>query len=325
MKWLKFLVSGALLGWLAWHTNWEQVGQAFAGLRCQFWLAAVALYAATQVLSAWRWRLLSRPLGFDRPLRHFVGFYFIGMFFNLMLPTSVGGDVIRAWYLDPRPGRRLAAFVSVLIERASGLFVLVLLACLATLFCPIALPGWVPWMVFGTTAGGGLALTVVYIYSWWQSKHAQHASASRLVLVREQVVALLRRWPLLAGTTLLSLAVQAANIFIVWLVAQGLNLEVPGFYYWIAIPMVTLLTLLPSISGIGVREWGMKLFLMPLGVPEGLALSLSFLWFAVFTLCSVCGGFVYLFGRFPSPEVEADGPVGNHSDQGRARQFGAAA
>jgi len=323
MKWLKFLVSGTLQGWLVWHTNWDQVGKAFAGLRGEFWLAAVALYAATQVLSAWRWQLLSRPMGFHRPLRHFVGFYFIGMFFNLMLPTSVGGDVVRAWYLDPRPGRRLPAFVSVLIERASGLFVLVVLACVATLFCPIALPHWIPWMVFGTTAGGALALTAVIIYSLLQSKKS--ASATRVALIREQVFVLLQRWPLLVGTTLLSLGVQAANIILVWLVAQGLNLEVPGFYYWIAVPMVSLLTLLPSINGIGVREWGMKLFLMPLGVPEGLALSLSFLWFAVFTACSVCGGFVYLFGRFHSPEVEADGPVGNHPDQGRARQFGAAA
>jgi hypothetical protein len=36
-------------------------------------------------------------------------------------------------------------------------------------------------------------------------------------------------------------------------------------------------------------------------VSAGAALSLSFLWFAVFATCSLLGGCVYLFGRFPRP------------------------
>src|SRR5207244_2735510 len=97
MKWIKFLVSGALLALLAWRTDWARLSAAFAGLRLNFWLAAVGLYVLTQVVSAVRWQMLSRPLGFEQPLSHYVGFYFIGMFFNLFLPTSVGGDVVRAW------------------------------------------------------------------------------------------------------------------------------------------------------------------------------------------------------------------------------------
>ena len=91
---------------MSWRTDWAQVADAFARLRPGPWLAAAAVYTAAQVVSAWRWQLLARPLGFDRPLRNFAGFYFIGMFFNLVLPTSVGGDAVRAWYLDGRPSRR---------------------------------------------------------------------------------------------------------------------------------------------------------------------------------------------------------------------------
>jgi hypothetical protein len=243
-----------------------------------------------------------------------------------MLPTSVGGDVVRAWYLDGRSGRRLAAFVSVLVDRASGLLVLVALACAATLVCPIELPAWVPLTVFGTAGGGAIAVAGFYLWSRWRGATSESTRSSRVAYLLGQLVMLGQRWPLLVGVTLLSVAVQVANIVVVWLVAWGLGLTVPGIYYWIAVPMVTLLTLLPSINGMGIREWGMALFLMPLGVPEGMALSLSFLWFAVFTACSLCGGLVYLFGRFSRPEVEADhGSVGNYSDQGRVRQLGAAA
>jgi hypothetical protein len=131
---------------------------------------------------------------------------------------------------------------------------------------------------------------------------------------------------LLAGITLLSILIQAANVVLVWLVGQSLGLSIPGGYYWIMVPMVTLLTLLPSIGGVGVREGGTALFLGPLGVATGAAVTLSLMWFAVFAACSLGGGGVYLFGRFTRPEMETDhGPFGHHSDQGRAGQLEAAA
>ena len=44
----------------------------------------------------------------------------------------------------------------------------------------------------------------------------------------------------------------------------------PAAYYWVLVPMVSLLTLLPvSINGMGVREGGMVLLLAPLGVGTG--------------------------------------------------------
>jgi len=123
-KFLRLLVSGLLLGWLAWRTDWSQVGDAFANLRPDYWLAALGLYLATQLASSLRWQLLARPLGFELPVWRYAGFYFVGMFFNLFLPTSVGGDVLRAWYLDGGSGRRLKAFLSVFVDRLSGLLVL---------------------------------------------------------------------------------------------------------------------------------------------------------------------------------------------------------
>ena len=67
-------------------------------------LLAVGLYLATQAVSALRWRLLAGVHGFGGSTARYVAYYFIGMFFNLVLPTSVGGDVVRAWYLDERSG-----------------------------------------------------------------------------------------------------------------------------------------------------------------------------------------------------------------------------
>jgi uncharacterized membrane protein YbhN (UPF0104 family) len=322
MKWIKLLVSGILLAVLAWRTNWQQVADAFAGLRLEYWLAAVALYVVTQFVSALRWQLLSRPLGFERPLAHYVGFYFIGMFFNLFLPTSVGGDVVRAWYLAENRSRRLDGFLSVLVDRGSGLLVLVALACLALLVSPIELPTWVHGSVWSAAGTSLLAVGLFGLASCTRSAKEPGV----LTAFSRLAPAYFARPGLLIGTTLLSIAVQAANVVLVWLVGGGLGLQVPAIYYAVAVPMVTLLTLLPSINGMGLREAGLVLFLQPLGVAPGAALTLSFLWFAVFAAASLLGGAVYLFGRFGRVEEQGDhGPVGGHPHQGRARQLGAAA
>ncbi len=350
MKSLKILVSVALLGVLAWRTDWPHVAEVFGQLQFGWWAAALAVFGVAQILSALRWQMLARPLGFEQPLSYFLGYYFIGMFFNLMLPTSVGGDVVRAWYLDHSPGRRQSAFVSVFVDRLSGLFVLLALAGLATLFSPLELPAWIDWSVWGTLAVFGIGGAAAWWYCGWRmadvgaEEEQAFRSPGRFAVLQSAICNLqsaIREQPsLLFTTTLLSVGVQAANVVLVMLVGLAIAAPVPSAYYWIVVPMVSLLqVVMPSLNGHGVREGGLILFLGPVGVPAGTALTLSFLWFAVMGTASLCGGAVYLFGRFPRPGVSADYEddrnddrdnrrdklIGDYSDQGRVRQPATAA
>ena len=112
----------------------------------------------------------------------------------------------------------------------------------------------------------------------------------------EPAVNYLPRPLLIAGSMVLSLIIQSGNVALVWLVGQAIQAPIPASYYWIMVPMVTLLTLLPiSLNGMGVREGGTILFLAPLGISHATALSLALLWFSVFTVVSLLGGLLYVF------------------------------
>jgi uncharacterized membrane protein YbhN (UPF0104 family) len=326
-KYVRLAISAVLLGWIAWHTDWVRVRDAFAGLRVELWLAAVGTLVASQVVSAMRWQLFARELRFDRTVRQLTGFYLIGMYFNLLLPTSVGGDVMRAWYLDGGAKRRLAAFAAVLLDRLNGLFVLIAMTVLAVALSPLELPAWIPWSVWGIAAAAVLGLAAL-------------PAAGRFRLLplqrREQLatmVQLLRAPRVCAQATVLSAVVQVANVIAVWLIGLALGADIPFGYYFVFVPMVALLTLLPvSVNGMGVREGGTALFLAPLGVEQATALTLAFLWFAAFGAVSLVGGLVYLSGGYPRPrtepdpaEVTKDGPVDRDPDQGREGQLEQAA
>jgi uncharacterized membrane protein YbhN (UPF0104 family) len=327
-KTLRLAGSAALLAFLAWRTDWRQMAAAFAGLRAGWWLAAVGLYAVTQVVSSLRWRLLARPLGFHQPLGRFVAFYYVGMFFNLVLPTSVGGDVVRAWYLDARSGRKAAAFLSVFADRASGLLMLIAIACAAAACSPLDLPPRALWTVYGVGASACLGLAGLLGLARYSGLSTQYPKLAKLLAAaRHLSVALLPRPRLLLVTTLLSVFVQSANVVVLWLAGLALGLDVPASYYWVLVPVVTLMTMLPvSVNGMGVREWGTVLMLAPLGVGREAATALALLWFLTFSAVSVTGAGFYLFGRFPRFEVRRDDePVGGDPDQGREGQPAAAA
>ena len=85
------------------------------------------------------------------------------MFFNLVLPTSVGGDVVRAWYLDGGSGRKVPAFLSVFADRASGLLMLIAIACVAAVCSPLDLPPRITWSVCGIAAAAVLGLGTLFV------------------------------------------------------------------------------------------------------------------------------------------------------------------
>ena len=337
-KYGRLLGSLILVGLLVWRIDWRQVASAFAQLETSYWLLALGLYLLTQGVSAARWQMLGRILGLGGGWRDYLSPYFIGMFFNLVLPTSVGGDVVRAWYLAQqwraagvnRPvdaGRSplTLAFLSVLADRVNGLAVLIAVACVATLCCPIALPRWIVTIVAGMGASCLLGLAILPLLPWLRRRLPVHPRLSPLF---DGAGLCMRDRRGLLGVTLLSLVVQLANVALAWLVGEGLGLPVPPLYYGVLIPLVSILTLLPiSLNGMGLREAGTVLLLAPLQISSASAVTLSLLLFAVYTVASLLGGVVYLFGRSPRFSMEAGhaDAVGGDSDQGRMCEPPAAA
>ena len=60
---------------------------------------AAALAAFNVALSAYKWQLLLAVKDIDLPFRTLFVYYYVGQFFNAFLPTMVGGDGARIYYL----------------------------------------------------------------------------------------------------------------------------------------------------------------------------------------------------------------------------------
>jgi len=327
-KFLRIGISVALLGIIAWRMNWADMADKFAELRIEFWLAAVGVLVVGQVLSARRWQLFAQELRFERSLMQYTAYYFIGMYFNLSLPSSVGGDVVRVFYLNNHSGRKWAAFASVALERLNGLSVLIAVACIGVLVAPMPLPSWILISVWSVAGCAVLGLASLPIVKQWKNLalHRRQQLETLFTLMRIPHVTI---W-----ATVMSILVQVLGVVAVWLIGLSLGLEIPFTYCCILSPMVSLLTLLPiSFNGMGLRELGTVVFLAPLGIGETTATTLAVLWFAVTAAVSLMGGMIYMLGAYPKAESEGEtgnegtnhGPVDRDSDQGREGQSAKAA
>ena len=125
-------------------TRWSSTGPTcgpslsrLTTVRLEYVAAGVLLYVAGQALSTWKWRLLLAPVGLGA-VRYprLLAFYFIGMFFNLFLPTIVGGDAVKAVLLARETGAPARATTSVFMERNLGLFALLSIALVASWRAP---------------------------------------------------------------------------------------------------------------------------------------------------------------------------------------------
>ena len=275
--------------------------RALTSVRPALVVVALALYCLGQVLSAYKWRLLGRSVGFPQPLAEYIRFYFIGMFFNLFGPSTIGGDVVRALYLGDgrRPG---LAVNSVLFDRVSGLALLMALGAAAL----IAFPGYgLPWPLTAAIVAGGAGL----VLGWWMCPRLVRLLPRGNTVRRQVEHDLDAFWGdrrLLVRVAAVSLVFHLTQVAVQYVLARAAGADVPFSYCLIYHPVVSVMAALPvSVAGLGVREGGYLYFLTRLDVDDSIAVTVGLLWFAVTVLADLIGGAVFVASGAELPRLRA--------------------
>ncbi len=85
--------------------------------------AVFVLCVGVLAIQYFRWYVLVRALDLPFTVAGAFRLGLVGTFYNVFLPGSVGGDLVKAFYIArDQPGRRAAAVATVVIDRLIGLF-----------------------------------------------------------------------------------------------------------------------------------------------------------------------------------------------------------
>ncbi|HSG06214.1 MAG TPA: lysylphosphatidylglycerol synthase transmembrane domain-containing protein, partial [Nitrospiria bacterium] len=150
---LKTAVSVGLLIFLFSKVDLVRVGESFRHVHPGVFFLSALAYLVLQSVNIFRWLVMIRVLGYRQGFGRLSTFYFTGYFFNLFLPTSIGGDIGRCYYLAENPRDIPRAFTTILADRASGMVALMCIGTFALLIGPeVRIPDSMAWVTMGGTA-----------------------------------------------------------------------------------------------------------------------------------------------------------------------------
>jgi uncharacterized protein (TIRG00374 family) len=310
------LISAVLLATVFRSVDVGAFSSLFARLPLWFYVVSLAVTLAGQTLYAWRWHLVLAAAGVDAPFSVVLRQYFIGIFFNNFLPSTIGGDVGKVYLLGREYGYRLVT-TSIIVDRILGLGVLALCATAAlwslTLTADVlvlaryavtavaaACLGAVLLMVAGT---GGLHRRVA-----WLGERAV-GIARRLQQVRVDAAQVIASPLLMVQATGVVLAYFAAvTVLYQQFIAMQTGTAPPLASLAGVVMATSVLSNVPvSLNGLGLREQLHASLLAPLAVSTEVAVAISLLLYVHLLVGSLLG---LVFWMQVGPVSSASVPAG---------------
>lgn len=299
---LRLAVAAGIIAFLLARTGVDRLAEVVADARPGLLGAAFAVIAGGIVVSALRWQVFLRRLGFMQRLGTLVRLYMTGTFFNTFLPTGVGGDVYKALRLRGKPAPFGAALGSAVLERVAGLVGLALIGLLAA---GVRLGGGDTGAV--VVAAGAVSLGMLGAFAFAVGSPWGPALAFGLVrrvpglgraelALRALIEAVRHPRALLAGVGL-GLVFQGLVVAFHRLIADALHIDVATGAVACVVVLASVATLLPvTVNGMGVREAVYVWALGSYGVPGDVALAFGLGILALLLAAGAVGGLVYLAG-----------------------------
>lgn len=311
---LKLTVSLGLLSLVFWRIDRAAFVRSLHALPWLLLIGCAVLYALGYVLSTIRWRILLGAEGVRLPLWRLTLVYFEGAFFNLFLPTLIGGDVVRGYLTYKLTGGNDAAVASILVDRLSGFAALTLIAA-TTL--TLAFGRVNDWRIVAAIVMVAVAF-VCGVAVLLSERLTRLALSVLLLLGFARFQPVLQRWveafrryrqhgAALAQTFVLSFLIQGLVIVTYYFVGVGLHLGVPLVYFFLFVPLITMMAMIPiSVAGLGVREGGVIYFFSTVGVDPAAAVGMSVAWFSLTLIVSGLGGLALLLDNRAAKRRQAE-------------------
>jgi uncharacterized membrane protein YbhN (UPF0104 family) len=240
---IQITISLVLMALILRRVHWDEVSAALRSIE-PIWLAmAWGLFLLGVVIRSARWSTLLKALGIYRPLRELTLWYFVGGFFNVILPTGFGGDAVRVAELTQDTQQVGSALNSVVVDRYLGIIVLLAMGLAAGILWPGAEPVGVLLMTAALFAAGLLAAWLLR-RPWWTRLGSRAdligraVRAGRLPVMAEAITPYDRRT--IAIGLGISLGFNVLQIGWNMAIARGLGLSLPPATYLVLIPLTAL-------------------------------------------------------------------------------------
>jgi len=308
MKWktpVKILISSLLLVYVARSINIRSAMGMIAGAHAGFLVLAFLVETASNFTGAFCWLMFLRAE--DRTFSFFraVYLYWIGLFFNIVLPSNIGGDAVKAVAAVHGVRRWYPRAAGIINDRLINLAAMILIGFCACILFSLKNRS-IPAYLTISTAGGIICIVVFSAVvtnrvmakivitvqrRWFKMKVFRLFSTAVIVLSQMKK----KNKKLLFAAALSALITQFLRIWFYSFLMRGLMCEIPDTLLFMVFPVIGIVSMIPvTIGGIGVREYAGAYFARVASLDVTAFTTLVFAGYAVVVL-SGCTGIVIFF------------------------------
>jgi uncharacterized protein (TIRG00374 family) len=320
--------------WVSRGDTWNNLTSIFRQMNLGIFALILSTFVFSQVMVGFRWWILLKTQSIFISFPAAVRLNFLGWFYNNFMPGSVGGDLLRAWYVTKHTEKRFEAALSVFVDRIIGLFSTLIIA---GFFYTLFLRNQADAVTFEGRSGP-LKLLAEYKWIVLLAIVVLVAIFCALLLHRRGRILLQKAWfnirinslrafqklknaliaysgsPLtILAAFVLTVSLQIMVITGFWFLGKNIGITASLKYYYVFFTLTWVLGALPvSVGGAVVVEGTLAyLFIHYAGVEKEAAFALVMCQRIIWILASLPGAVIHLLGAHLPKDffVDYDKPV----------------
>jgi uncharacterized protein (TIRG00374 family) len=299
-KLLKIFLALLICGALFWLVDFSELAAALSLLTWQSFTYLMLISVLLVYISALKWGMFISALGQPVHAVKLSGYYLVGYFVNLLMPSYLGGDLVRSYLVGKKIGQHEAIAATVL-ERLTGLGAMLglALACMWSVEgLSVEIKGAVCLMAFGFCTIIFACLSPVPI-RFLERFSLTSPLVGHLKKIQGSFILVRGNPQLLFQTILLSLLFHTFTV--VNTVATGIAIgwiDPPFFDLFVLLPLILVTAAIPlTPQGIGVQEGAFYFFLQLAGASPAQALSVALVLRAKTYVLALIGALILLFRK----------------------------
>jgi len=275
----------------------DQIFDALKGTDPGIFALAFVLFISALLVASLRFKFLIDIQNIPATFYEALSLTFIGYFFNNFLPTAIGGDVVKAYYLSKKSDDKIAAYTSVFVDRLLGLVTMIFMAFLALVFTGSRITDPViRYTIYAITAASLAAIVFV------SNKNFAKKLSFLLIFVKPIENKIKKAYNaihdykahkiLIAWSLAISFISQLLFFLSLGIIALSIGSRISISEILLRVPLISALSLLPSINGLGLREGATVMLFGPIIGKEN-AFAVGILWLVILFMGSLIGGLIY--------------------------------
>lgn len=310
IKSTKIIIAGLLIFLLLSLTKPHEIVSALSEVSLAGFCLLMLLSFVMIAVSAAKWHFFIDSLGQRVNFFKLYQFYLLGYFINIFLPSYIGGDALRSYYVGRAVGQN-QAFSATILERVTGLLAMLLLAILAVCLQSDLIDSETARIV---VIFASVVLIAFFVFFLLGKKHSSallyrlaELSFIRKINFLNKIFSLAARF----FETLFSLKINLKGLTVICFLSLFFHcLTVVNTYYaavlvgwsnppvrdlFIVLPIILIIAAMPiTPAGLGVQEGVFFHYLQQLGASPAQALAVALLLRAKTIFLAFCGWLVWL-------------------------------